>query len=226
MVHAQQISKVFRTRRSEVRALNVVTLDVQAGEFVVIRGPSGSGKTTLLFVLGGMLRPTSGKVVVHGRELYALSRRERADFRARHVGFVFQMFHLVPYLTVEDNVLLAAPPGEAPALRTRAAELLSLLGLAPRVQHRPAELSAGERQRTAIARAMLNRPDLILADEPTGNLDPRSAAEVIAGLAAFHRQAGTVILVTHGTVADQYASRVIHLDEGMIAHGPIDLNAE
>jgi len=214
MIQLEMLSKVFRKGSRKVRALDGIGLQVEQGEFVVIRGPSGSGKTTLLLAVGGMLRPTSGRIAIGGRDVYAMSERERARFRAENVGFVFQMFHLVPYLTLLENVLLArgTRPGGAP--RERALELLKRLGLSDRRSHRPSELSAGEKQRTAIARALLNEPKVILADEPTGNLDPDNAEEVIEALAGYHRGGGTILLVTHGTSADRHAGRVVKLRAG------------
>lgn len=216
MIECRQISKTYRTAKGDVRSLDTVDLDVRKGEFISVRGPSGCGKTTLLLLLGGMLRPTAGTARVDGRDLYSLTGPDRARFRRDSIGFVFQMFHLVPYLSVLDNVVLAAPPGDRTATRRHAESLLTDLGLAPRLQHRPAELSAGERQRTAIARALLNQPKVILADEPTGNLDPENAAEVFQHLAAYHRAGGTVVVVTHGTVADTHADRVIQMKSGKI----------
>ena len=216
MIRCEQISKRFRTRGSEVKALDEISLHVDQGEFVVVRGPSGSGKTTLLMTIGGMHRPTSGRVMVNENDIYAVSERYRARFRADHIGFVFQMFHLVPYLSVVENVLLAGGAAPKRADLERARELLERLGLLERIRHTPAELSAGERQRTAIARALLNRPKLILADEPTGNLDPDSAAEVFRALASFHRQGGTVLVVTHGEAANPYARRIVNLRKGRL----------
>ena len=216
MLRFENVSKIYRTRRGEVKALDEISLAVQKGEFVVVRGPSGSGKTTLLLTAGGMLRPTRGQAVVNGTDIYAMSDRERAKFRAEHLGFVFQMFHLVPYLSVVENALLATNAGPSRAGRAEARVLLKRLHLSEREHHKPSELSAGERQRTAIARAMLNRPKIILADEPTGNLDPDNAAEVIGYLAEFHRDGGTVIVITPGKVADTHADRIIHLREGRI----------
>ncbi|HJO09342.1 MAG TPA: ABC transporter ATP-binding protein, partial [Verrucomicrobiota bacterium] len=186
-------------------------------EFVAVRGPSGSGKTTLLLTLGGMQRPSAGTVQLAGQDLYGLPPSERAKLRSSEIGFVFQMFHLVPYLDLLGNVLLASPSCPSDVVRKRAGELLKELGLAKRVSHRPGELSAGERQRLAVARALLNRPKLILADEPTGNLDPENAAEVIRHLAEFHRSGGTVVLVTHGGAADSHADRTVSLDKGRLA---------
>ncbi|HUT24855.1 MAG TPA: ABC transporter ATP-binding protein [Sumerlaeia bacterium] len=217
MIRFENVSRIYRTRRGEVKALDNVTLHVEANEFLVVRGPSGSGKTTLLLAAGAMHRPTSGRVLVKGDDLYAMSPRERAAFRARHIGFVFQMFHLIPYLTVLENVMLGGGAVASRARREEATQMLERLDIQNRESHKPAELSAGERQRTAIARAMLGRPKLILADEPTGNLDPENARQVIERLSEFHRDGVTVVVVTHGAVADQHASRIIHLAQGRIA---------
>jgi putative ABC transport system ATP-binding protein len=216
MVRFEDVSKIYPTRQGAVRSLDALNLEVKAGEFVVIRGPSGCGKTTLLLTAGGMLRPTSGSVAVDGHDLYALNRHERARFRAQKIGFVFQMFHLVPYLNALENILLAAAPAGHRPDRAQTYELLAQLGLGPRAQHTPAELSTGERQRVAIARALLNHPKLILADEPTGNLDPENAAAVFCRLEDFHQAGGTVIVVTHGSGADAYADRVVAMHSGSI----------
>jgi len=219
MIRCAQLTKTYATRAGPVRALDAVDLAVQAGEFVCVRGPSGCGKTTLLLSLGGLLRPSSGRVLVEGADLYALSARDRARFRAAKIGFVFQMFHLAPYLTVAENVLLAARGlfgVRASAWPARAVELLTQLGLGGRVGHKPGELSAGERQRTALARALLNQPQLLLADEPTGNLDPDNATAVFERLKAFHRAGGTVVAVTHGAAAEPYATRICRMREGRL----------
>ena len=216
MIHLENVIKTYRTGNGQVHALSGVSLDVEPGEFVAIRGPSGCGKSTLLMITGGLGMPTSGRVVVAGVDLPAASAAARASFRARKVGFVFQMFHLLPYLSVLENVAAAALPGEHSAARQRAISLLEKFQLADRLQHRPAELSAGECQRVAIARALINRPQLILADEPTGNLDPTSAAGVLDLLADFRRDGGTVLLVTHQEQAVGYAQRTILLRNGSI----------
>ncbi len=228
MVELKNITKTYRTRRGDVQALRDVNLRIEKGEFVVLCGPSGSGKTTLLMTVAAMLRPTGGSVCVEQRDLYAMSIRDRAEFRARNIGFVFQMFHLVPYLNIVENVLLArhslgglagglpgggrteAPKGQA------VEELLKRFGLAERASHKPAELSAGEKQRAAMARALFNRPRIILADEPTGNLDPANAESVLGHLSEFHRDGGTVIVATHGPTAGRFADRVIYLRNGGI----------
>ena len=216
MVTLENVTKTYRTKRGELNALTEVNLYINKGEFVVLQGPSGSGKTTLLMTVAAMLRPTSGKVIVDQNDLYSMAIRERAKFRARNIGFVFQMFHLVPYLNIVENVLLAGRLLDQSDRTRTAEELLKQLGLADRATHRPAELSAGEKQRAAIARAMFNRPRMILADEPTGNLDPDNATSVLKHLAEFHRAGGTVILATHGQTAQQFADRVIHLRGGLL----------
>jgi len=214
VVRLENVSKIYLGQRGEVRALDDVSFSVDSGEFVVAQGPSGSGKSTLLLTIGGMVHPTKGRVVVDGNDVYAMSGRERAKFRAENVGFVFQMFHLVPYLTVIENVLL--PSGGGTGARAGAEGLLESLGLSSRLRHKPAQLSTGERQRTAIARALLNRPKMLLADEPTGNLDPENGAAVMGYLAQFHRDGGTVIVVSHEVVAADYATRVIQLRDGRV----------
>jgi len=216
MIRCDEVTKIFRKNGSEVTSLDRFTAEVAEGEFVAVRGPSGCGKTTLLLTLGGMQRPSDGSVQLGGRDLYALSPAERAGLRSSEIGFVFQMFHLVPYLDLLGNVLLACPGKPSAEVRQRASGLMDELGLADRASHRPGELSAGERQRLAVARALLNRPKLILADEPTGNLDPENAAEVIRHLAEFHRGGGTVVLVTHGAAADAHADRTLRLEQGRL----------
>lgn len=216
MIRCDEVTKIFSKNGSEVTSLDRFTAKVAEGEFVAVRGASGSGKTTLLLTLGGMQRPSAGSVQLAGRDLYALSPAERARLRSSEIGFVFQMFHLVPYLDLLGNVLLACPGKPSAEVRQRASGLMDELGLADRASHRPGELSAGERQRLAVARALLNRPKLILADEPTGNLDPENAAEVIRHLAEFHRGGGTVVLVTHGSAADAHADRTLRLEQGRL----------
>ena len=216
MIRCDEVTKIFSKNGSEVMSLDRFTAEVADGEFVAVRGPSGSGKTTLLLTLGGMQRPSEGSVQLAGCDLYAMTPAERALLRSSEIGFVFQMFHLVPYLDLLGNVLLACPGKPSAEVRQRAGELMDELGLADRASHRPGELSAGERQRLAVARALLNRPKLILADEPTGNLDPENAAEVIRHLAEFHRGGGTVVLVTHGEVVNAHADRTLSLEQGRL----------
>jgi putative ABC transport system ATP-binding protein len=216
MIHLQQVSKVYPGRDGPVHALSEVSLDVKPGEFVAVRGPSGCGKSTLLTIVGGLGRPTSGQVRVAEDDFAAMSPTRRTRFRARQIGFVFQMFHLLPYLTVIENVLAAALPGQSNGARGRAEELLDRFQLSHRLRHRPGELSIGECQRVAVARAMINRPSLILADEPTGNLDPANAEGVLKLLAGFHGEGGTLLLVTHQELAARYAQRTVLLMAGRI----------
>ena len=215
MLVLENLSKAYRTRIHKVKALDGVSLRIEKGEFVVVCGPSGSGKTTLLMMIAAMLHPSRGSVRFEDKDIYKMTGPERAQFRANNIGFVFQMFHLVPYLNVLENVLVAGGAiGKTD--RTRAKELLQRLGLQHRIRHRPSELSAGEKQRAAIARALLNRPKLILADEPTGNLDPDNAAGVLKHLHEFQQDGGTVVVATHGPAADEFATRTIHLRDGVI----------
>jgi ABC-type lipoprotein export system ATPase subunit len=191
-----------------------VSLQVESGEFLVVRGPSGCGKTTLLLIAGGLLSPDEGQVVVDGRDLYALAAEDRARLRAATTGFVFQEFHLIPYLTVQENVMvpsLARPVRDA---GRRADELLDRLGLSARARHTIAELSTGERQRAALARALFGGPRLLLADEPTGNLDPDNAAVLLAHIAEFARAGGAVLMVTHDDRAHEHSDRTLTMQEG------------
>jgi len=207
------LCKMYPTRAGEVRALHGVNLRIDKGEFVAVCGPSGSGKTTLLMMIAAMLRPSGGTVRFDDTNVYAMSGPERARFRAQNIGFVFQMFHLVPYLNVLENVLVArGAAGETN--HDRAMDLLQQLGLQHRMHHRPGALSAGEKQRAAMARALLNQPQVILADEPTGNLDPENARRVLTHLRDFQHAGGTVIVATHGPAAQELATRTIHLREG------------
>lgn len=216
MVRLENVAKIYRTRTGEVKALDDISLRINEGEFAVLRGPSGSGKTTLLMTIAGMQHTTGGKVSVAQNNLYAMSAQARAKFRAANIGFVFQMFHLIPYLNVVENVVLAGGAAVDKNKKARADELIQQFGLAGRNLHKPAQLSAGEKQRVAIARALLNQPKIVLADEPTGNLDPDNAAVVVRCLSDFHRSGGTVIFATHGAEAEGFADRIIHLRNGRI----------
>ena len=216
MNRLENVSKIYRKQNDDIRALDDIEISVKEGEFLCVRGPSGCGKSTLLLTMGGMVRPTEGKVLVDGTDVYAISGHERAVFRARNIGFVFQMFHLIPYLSVVENVLVPALAVRRKPDRKEAEGLLERFNMTGRLRHRPAELSTGERQRVAMARALLNKPKLILADEPTGNLDPNNAGEVMDYLAEFHSNGGTVVVVTHEEFAEKHAQRVVHLRDGKI----------
>jgi len=217
VIALEHVTRTFKTRSGPVRVLEDLDLQIPEGKLVCICGPSGCGKTTLLMTLGGMLRPDRGKVSVLGEDLYALSNAARASFRATQLGFVFQLFHLVPYLSVLDNILLPAgrlPAHEQPAAREAASSLIDRLGLANRTNHKPAQLSAGESQRAAIARATLLQPPVLLADEPTGNLDEQSATEVYRILTDYRDRGGSVLLVTHGRDALDHADHMIRFENG------------
>jgi ABC-type lipoprotein export system ATPase subunit len=211
------VSKTYHGNNGDVRALNEVSLSVDTGEFVAVEGPSGCGKTTLLLVAGGLLAPETGEVIINGQNPYAVSPDSRAGFRAENVGFVFQQFHLVPYLDVLDNVLAASIASKLPDARERASELITRFGLEQRMHHVPGQLSTGERQRTALARALLNRPKILLADEPTGNLDRDNADAVLGFLKEFAANAGAVLLVTHDRHAMDFAQRVTKIRNGKLS---------
>lgn len=221
MIQLEQVSKVYPTARGAVRALDNVSLDVPLGCFVAVCGPSGCGKSTLLSLVGGLALPTSGRVVVDGQEISHLSATERARFRAEKVGFVFQLFHLLPYLTVLDNVLLATAPALRQSAREDAEYWLEKFGLSDRGGHRPGELSVGQRQRVAMARALIHRPKLLLADEPTGNLDPQTAAALLESLSAYRAGGGTVLLVTHDAQAAAQADYRLTLAQGQVLAGSL-----
>lgn len=217
MLRITDLSKKYsKSPDTVIRALDEVSLNIEPGEFVVVQGPSGSGKTTLLLAIGGLLPPSEGTVEFDSRNLYRLSQSARASLRAREIGFVFQQFYLVSYLNVLDNVLtpsLALPDKQA---QIRARELIEHFKLTDRISHFPAELSTGERQRVGLARALLNRPRLLLADEPTGNLDQDNSRIVLGYFAEFARSGGTVLMVTHSTAAAQYAHRTVQLKQGKL----------
>ena len=217
MIQLTDVSKHFQRADQTVRALDHLTLQIAPGEFVAVKGSSGCGKSTLLSMIGGLALPSSGTVSVSGQDISAMSSTARAAFRSKNVGFVFQMFHLLPYLTVLDNVLVAADNTDMEATTQRATELLEQFSLQDRLLHRPGQLSAGERQRVAMARALLPQPRLLLADEPTGNLDPENAAAVLQLLQQFHEQGGTILLVTHDEQAASHAARTIILRDGKLA---------
>ena len=209
------ISKDFHGPNGPVPVLDQVRLTLDPGSINAIRGASGSGKTTLLLIAGGLLRPDQGNVVLAGDDLYACSPGRRAALRAAGIGFVFQQFHLLPYLSVLDNILV---PGLASAgdLTPRARELAERFALTSRLAHRPAALSTGERQRVALARALLRRPQVLLADEPTGNLDDENAARVLTCLDEFAAAGGAVLLATHDERTARHATTRWHLERGQL----------
>ena len=219
LLAARDLCKTYGQGRTAVRAVRGVDLVIEAGEIVLIMGPSGSGKTTLLSMLGGLLEPTQGTVSVRDQDLYAATKRQRPAIRARELGFVFQSFNLLDALSAEENVLFPARlVGRVGAThRERAKGLLARLGLEGRAHHRPGDLSGGEQQRVAVARALMNDPAVILADEPTGNLDSARGQEVMMILHDLARDEGRAILiVTHDPRAEEVADRILWLEDGML----------
>ena len=216
MLRLDRLCKSYRGPSGELIVLRDVSLELAPGAFVAVQGASGCGKSTLLLAVGGLLAPDSGTVTLAGHDLYALSPERRARLRADAVGFVFQQFHLVPYLSARENVLAASVGNGQGGAAARTDELLERLGLTARADHPPAQLSIGERQRTTLARALLNRPRLLLADEPTGNLDGETAMNAIAQLVEFARAGGAVLLVTHDPMIAATADRVLRLNNGTL----------
>ena len=218
IIRVENLVKVYRTGKVEVRALQGVTFEVHPGEFIAIMGPSGSGKTTLMNILGCLDTPTEGRYVLDGVEVSSLRENQLAEIRNRKIGFVFQNFHLLPRLTAFQNVelplLYASVPKSIRVRRVR--DLLERVGLGERMHHRPNELSGGQMQRVAIARALVNDPAIILADEPTGNLDTLSGEEIMSIFQELNEEGRTIILVTHERDIAQHTRRVIHFRDGKI----------
>ncbi|MCF6180030.1 MAG: ABC transporter ATP-binding protein [Geopsychrobacter sp.] len=217
-VQLKQLDKHFESRADCVIALNKFELAVEEGSFLGIMGPSGSGKSTLLSILGGLCHPTAGKVLVDDIDIYGLSSEQRADFRREYLGFVFQSFNLIPYLTALENVMLPlAVKKLATAEKKRmAAEVLKRVGLAHRIAHLPNQLSGGEQERVAIARALVNNPPLILADEPTGSLDIATSEEIMELFKELNAEGQTIIMVTHNDENRPYFDRIVVLRDGVI----------
>jgi len=218
LVSARELRRDYPMAAGIVHAVRGVSLDVRSGEYVAIVGPSGCGKSTLLNLLGAIDEPSSGSLSIAGQQVSGLSDREATLFRLRHIGFVFQRFYLMPVLTALENVELPMSEAgvETSTRRQRARELLDFVGLTDRAHHRPTELSGGEQQRVAIARALANRPVLLLADEPTGELDARTGAEVIALFERLNGGGTTIVVVTHDEDLAQAARRVVHMRDGVI----------
>ncbi len=219
IIQAQDVKKVYRTGQLRVEALHGVNMEVAAGEMVAIMGPSGCGKTTLLNCLSGLDTIDEGNVFIQGDNLRDLSDNERTAYRAKHMGFIFQDFNLLPVLSAVENVelplLVAKVPGRK--ARKRALEMLDRVGLSDRARHRPAELSGGQRQRVTIARALVNEPLIVWADEPTGNLDSETAADILELIRRLNRENGqTFVLVTHAQEVGNLANRIIKMRDGQI----------
>ena len=215
LISLKGLSKVYKTGSVSVHALQNVTIDIQPGDYVAVMGPSGSGKTTLMNLLGCLDRPTSGTYLFEGDDVGKMSDNDLAGIRNRKVGFVFQTYNLLPRLTAIANVRVPALYGDRANLK-RAAGLLREVGLANRGHHRPTQLSGGQQQRVAIARALINEPALILADEPTGNLDSKSGREIIAIFRRLHRRGITILMVTHNQELARQAGRIVTFHDGRI----------
>ena len=217
IVSVENLTKTYTVYDNETRALDGVTFRVEKGQFVAIIGTSGSGKSTLLHLLGGVDTPTDGRVVIDGTDMYALSQKELAAFRRRRVALIYQFYNLLPMLNVRDNILLPLElDGQKPDER-ELARILKLLGIADKEFHYPNQLSGGQQQRVAIARACITRPAILLADEPTGNLDSRNSAEIMELLTAANRELGqTIIMVTHDMAVARRADRIIEVEDGRI----------
>ena len=218
MLSMREVSRVYRTDTVETTALDGIFLDVADGEFVAIMGPSGCGKSTLLNVIGMLDSPSSGSYVFNGTEVANLNESKLADFRKRNIGFIFQSFNLVDELSVRENIELAllyhnVPSGER---RTRVDAVMDKVGIAHRARHRPSQLSGGQQQRVAVARALGGQPSILLADEPTGNLDSRNGEAVMHLLHGLHQEGATICMVTHDPRYASYADRTIHLFDGRI----------
>jgi len=218
MIEVENLIKVYRRGEIEVIAIRDVTLSINDGEFVMLVGPSGSGKTTFLHLLGGIDRPTAGKIMVNGKNIALFNDRELTDYRRKDVGMVFQFFNLVPTLTAMENVMLpmqfiGMSRGER---KKRAEELLKLVGMYERKDHYPDEMSGGEQQRVAIAVALANDPPLILADEPTGELDTETGLEIIKIFKKLNDEGKTVIIATHDMRLEEYATRILEIRDGKI----------
>ena len=221
MIELDNVKKVYQAGEQAVEALRGVDLHIAEGEFVALMGPSGSGKSTLLTILGAMNPPTAGTLVVDGIEPYRLPVERQADFRHEYVGFVFQQYHLIPYLTALDNVMLpsAIVRRSRPEKRRLAQAMLERVGLAGKENRLPSQLSGGEQARVAIARALVNHPPILLLDEPTGNLDSAISARVLELITALNAGGQTVVMVTHSTETAAYAHRTVRLRDGWVENG-------
>jgi putative ABC transport system ATP-binding protein len=217
MIQVRGLRKIYRTGDVDVQALRGVDLDVARGEFLAVMGPSGSGKSTLFHILGGLAPPTEGKVLVDGLDLRALTESERTEMRQRKIGFVFQKYNLLPTLTARDNIALAQALGKRTSWPEGFNDVLEMLGIKQRLQHKPRALSGGEQQRVAIARALVNQPAILLADEPTGNLDTANSDLVLNLLRDLNRKTGqTILMITHNPEAAAFADRTIGMRDGRV----------
>lgn len=222
LLKVEHLSKVYGTGENEVRALDDVSFYIQNGEFVAIIGPSGSGKSTLLHILGGVDRPTAGHVYLDGTDIYSKNQEQLAIFRRREVGLIYQFYNLIPVLNVEENITLPVLMDGRKVNEERLLELLTTLDLADRRQHLPNQLSGGQQQRVSIGRALINAPSIVLADEPTGNLDSRNSQEIMELLKLSNRKYGqTLVMITHDENLALQADRIIVIEDGKIARDEV-----
>ncbi|NLK86730.1 MAG: ABC transporter ATP-binding protein [Clostridiaceae bacterium] len=220
IIESVSLNKSYWMGRVEVEVLKDINLRIDEGEFVSIMGPSGSGKSTLLYLIGGLDKPSSGRIRIKGRELDGMNDDQESKLRRREMGFIFQFYNLIPNLNVEENIMLPVLlDGKKPREYRKALDdILETVGLADRRRHTPRELSGGQQQRVAIARALINQPDIILADEPIGNLDTKTGTEIMELLAKINRENGkTIIQVTHSKEAADYGRRIIHVRDGRVS---------
>jgi putative ABC transport system ATP-binding protein len=225
-ISGRNLSRHYGTGNAAVSAVSDIDLSIALGEFVGIMGESGAGKSTLLSIMGAMNKPTSGRYIVDDIDVYSLSQEQRADFRREFLGFVFQSYHLMPYLTVVENVLLPLTVQKISRKEKRemAMEALENVGLADKVTRLPSQISGGEKERVAIARAIVNQPPVILADEPTGNLDTRTSREVMELLQKLNSSGATIVMVTHSRECSLYAHRLLIVSDGQIKEERINAN--
>ncbi len=211
-----KINMFFNSGKNTVEALSLIDFNIAKSEFLLIKGASGSGKSTLLFILGGMLKPTAGKIFYKEKDLYALNSKERDNYRSKDVGFVFQSYYLLPYLNIFDNIMVLNNLNGVKLDEQKIIQITEELGINDRLKHKPSQLSSGEKQRVALARAMILQPTILLADEPTGNLDDKNSFEVLECLKKYQEKGGTVVMVTHGSQADKYATKTVQLERGKL----------
>lgn len=217
ILRVENLSKIYGKGQTQVKALDNVSFKVDKGEFVAIVGASGSGKSTLLHLIGGVDRPTSGKVLIDGKDIYKYNDDELAIFRRRQVGLIYQFYNLIPILNVEENITLPLSLDNREINKQKLDELIKVLGLESRRKHLPNELSGGQQQRTSIGRAMITNPDIILADEPTGNLDSKASDEIVALLKKSNKDyKQTIVMITHNMEIAKCADRIIKIEDGKI----------
>ena len=222
VIDIDSLTKIYQTGKTDFKALNRVTLKIRKGDFVAIMGPSGSGKSTLMNIIGCLDRPTSGTVIIDGENISVVGDNELAEIRGRKIGFIFQKFNPIPTMTALKNIALPMVflGGTKTDRDRRSAELLGKVGLTNWATHRPSELSGGQQQRIAIARALSNNPSIILADEPTGNLDTKTGEQILELLVALNNEGKTILLVTHAIALKRFANRVINMLDGEISEEP------